>query len=274
MDLTLIALLLALGAMTGFAAGLLGIGGGMLLTPFLTLILSTQNFPEQHVVHVAIATSLATILFTSISSVRAHHQRGAVLWKVVWAVAPGILVGALIGAQIAGRLPTFWIATIFALFVGFSALQMLRDRKPHAARQLPGAAGMFGAGNGIGLISSLVGAGGGFISVPFMVWCNVKIHNAVATSAALGFPIAAAGTVGYIIAGWNTPGLPGLPQTLGFIYLPALITVVTTSVLTAPLGAKVAHSMDTKPLKRIFALVLFVLASYMFYKAVQAFSSL
>lgn len=271
MDLTLIALLAMLGAMTGFAAGLLGIGGGMLLTPFLTLILSAQNFPEEHVVHVAIATSLATIMFTSISSVRAHHKRGAVLWNVVWAVAPGILLGALIGAQIAGLLPTFWIAMIFAGFVGLSALQMLRDRKPHPSRQLPGKAGMFGAGNGIGFISSIVGAGGGFISVPFMVWCNVKIHNAVATSAALGFPIAAAGTIGYIVAGWNVQGLPGLPQTLGFVYLPALVSVAATSVLTAPLGAKLAHSMNTKPLKRIFALMLIALAIYMFYKAVRAF---
>ena len=271
MDLTLIALLAGLGAMTGFAAGLLGIGGGMLLTPFLTLILSAQDFPPEHVVHVAIATSLATILFTSLSSVRAHHKHGAVLWKVAAAVAPGILIGSLIGAQIAGRLPTFWIASIFAGFVSFSALQMLRDRKPKPSRQLPGPAGMFGAGTLIGSISSFVGAGGGFISVPFMVWCNVKIHNAVATSAALGFPIAVAGTVGYIIAGWNTPGLPAFPQTLGFIYLPALVAVAATSVLTAPLGAKLAHSMDTKPLKRIFAWTLFVLASYMLYKAVRAF---
>jgi len=271
MDFTVIAALLVLGAATGFAAGLLGIGGGMLLTPFLTLILSSEGFPIEHVVHVAIATSLATILFTSISSVRAHAKRGAVLWPVAWSMAPGILLGALLGAQIAGRLPTFWIALIFAVFVGLSSLQMLRDRKPKPSRQLPGTAGRFGAGSLIGFISSLVGAGGGFISVPFMVWCNTKIHNAVATSAALGFPIAAAGTVGYIIAGWKEPGLPGPPQTLGFIYLPALAAVAATSVLTAPLGAKVAHSLDTRPLKRIFALMLFVLAGYMLYKAVRAY---
>lgn len=271
MDITLIALLAALGALTGFAAGLLGIGGGMLLTPFLTLILSHQGFPAEHVVHVAIATSLATILFTSISSVRAHHKRGAVLWHVAFAISPGILVGSLLGAQVASRMPTFWIAAIFAGFVSFSALQMLRDRKPKPSRQLPGTVGMLGAGGVIGAISSFVGAGGGFISVPFMVWCNVKIHNAVATSAALGFPIAAAGTVGYVISGWNTPGLPGLPQTLGFVYLPALVSVAAISVLTAPLGAKVAHSMDTKPLKRIFAWMLFILSGYMLYRAVLAY---
>jgi uncharacterized protein len=208
MDPTLIVALLVLGAATGFVAGLLGIGGGMLLVPFLTLLFTMRAFPEEHLVHMAIATSLATILFTSVSSVRAHHQRGAVLWHVVKVLAPGILLGSLIGAQIAGRLPTVFIAFFFAVFVGFSALQMLRDKKPKPSRELPQALGMFGVGNVIGFISSLVGAGGGFISVPFMVWSNVKIHNAVATSAALGFPIAAAGGgfisvhgVGYMIGG-------------------------------------------------------------------------
>ena len=169
-------------------------------------------------------------------------------------LAPGILVGSLIGAQIAGRLPTFWLSVVFAAFVGFSALQMLLDRKPQPTRELPKGAGMFSVGGAIGFISSLVGAGGGFISVPFMVWSNVKIHNAVATSAALGFPIAAAGTVGYVLAGHGEPGLP--PGTVGFVYLPALLAIAAASVLTAPLGARVAHSLDTKPLKRMFAILL------------------
>jgi uncharacterized membrane protein YfcA len=128
---------------------------------------------------------------------------------------------------------------------------------------------MFGVGNAIGFISSLVGAGGGFISVPFMVWSNVKIHNAVATSAALGFPIAAAGTIGYVIAGYSVEGLP--EGTLGFVYLPALAAIAAASMLTAPLGARVAHSLDTRPLKRVFASLLFVLAGYMAYKGVLAF---
>jgi uncharacterized membrane protein YfcA len=269
MDPLFVGALLVLGACTGFAAGLLGIGGGMLLVPFLTLLFTWRGYPLEHVVHMAIATSLATILFTSVSSVRAHHQRGAVLWPVVWLLAPGILLGSLIGAQIAGRLPTFWLSVVFATFVGISALQLLRDRKPKPSRQLPKGAGMFGAGGVIGFISSLVGAGGGFISVPFMVWGNVPIHNAVATSAALGFPIAAAGTVGYILAGHGTATLPA--GTVGFVYLPALLAVAVASVLTAPLGARVAHAMNTRPLKRIFALLLFALAGYMAYKGVKAY---
>jgi uncharacterized protein len=260
--------LVALGAATGFAAGLLGIGGGMLLVPFLTLYFTMRGYADEHLVHMAIATSLATILFTSLSSVRAHHARGAVLWKVAQLMTPGILLGSLVGAQIAGRLPTLWIALIFALFVGFSALQMLLDRKPKPTRELPKPAGMFVVGTSIGLISSLVGAGGGFLSVPFMVWSNIRIHSAVATSAALGFPIAAAGTVGYILAGRGVTTLPS--GTVGFVYLPALLAIGLASMATAPLGARVAHALDTKPLKRIFALLLFALAGYMLYRGITA----
>jgi uncharacterized membrane protein YfcA len=261
--------LLLLGALVGFAAGLLGIGGGMLITPFLTLLFTWRDYPAEHIVHMAIATSLATILFTSVSSVRAHHKRGAVLWPVVWPLAPGILVGSLIGAQIAGRLPTFWLSVVFASFIGLSAVQMLFDRKPRPTRQLPGHLGMFGAGGAIGFVSSIVGAGGGFISIPFMVWGNVKIHHAVATSAALGFPIAAAGTIGYILAGSGEAALP--EGSVGFVYVPALLAIVAASVLTAPLGARVAHSLDTRPLKRILAILLFLLAGYMAYKGIKAY---
>jgi uncharacterized membrane protein YfcA len=262
---TEIVLLLILGSGTGFLAGLLGIGGGLLLTPFLIALLTAHHFPVQHVVHVAIATSLATILFTSVSSVRAHARRDAVLWPVVLTLGPGILLGSLAGAQIAGLLPATALALAFALFVTFSATQMLRDRKPAPHRELPGAPGMFGVGTGIGVLSSIVGAGGGFVSVPFMLWCNVPMPKAVGTSAALGFPIAAAGTVGYILAGLRVPGLPA--GTLGYIYWPALFTVAAASMLTAPLGARVAHRLDRKMANRIFAGLLYAVAGYMLYKA-------
>jgi uncharacterized membrane protein YfcA len=267
LDLPHGAALLVLGALTGFAAGLMGVGGGMLLVPFLTVIFSAQGFAHEHVIKMAVATSLATILFTSVSSVRAHHQRGAVLWHVVRVLAPGILIGSLAGAQVAARLPTVWLAYAFALFIAFSATQMLLDRKPKAQRELPKPPAMFAVGAGIGLVSSFVGGGGGFVSVPFMVWCNVRIHNAVATSAALGFPIAVAGTTGYVIAGWHTPGLP--PWSAGYVYLPALVTVAIASVLTAPLGAHVAHRLPTRLLKRIFACLLYALAAYMLSKALR-----
>jgi len=268
MDSTLIGSLIVLGATTGFVAGLLGIGGGMIIVPFLTLLFTARGFPEAHIVHMAIATSLATILFTSISSVRAHHQHGAVLWNVVKVLAPGIVLGSVIGAQAAGRMPAAWLAFVFAAFVGVSAVQMLLDRKPKPMRELPAAGAMFAVGNVIGFVSALVGAGGGFISVPYMVWSNVKVHQAVATSAALGFPIAAAGTIGYVLAGHAEAGLP--QDTIGFIYWPALLTLGLASVITAPLGARTAHALNTGPLKRIFSLLLFMLAGYMLYRGFKA----
>ncbi|WP_428425067.1 sulfite exporter TauE/SafE family protein [Methylibium sp.] len=260
--------LLLLGSCTGFLAGLLGVGGGMLLVPFITLLLTSKGFPSALVVKIAVATSLATICFTSISSVRAHQARGAVRWDIVRMLAPGIVVGSLLGAQVAKALPAALLAGLFAAFVSFSATQMLRGRKPRPSRQLPGAPGMLGVGSAIGTVSSLVGAGGAFMSVPFMSSCNVPIHTAVATSAAIGVPIALAGTLGYVIAGWSLQDLP--PGTFGFIYLPALLVVSTTSVLTAPLGARAAHALDVRQLRRVFALMLYAIAGYMFWRAVQA----
>jgi uncharacterized membrane protein YfcA len=266
MDISLILVLLVLGAATGFAAGLLGIGGGMLMVPFITMILTAKDFPTEHVVHMAIATSLATIMFTSISSVRAHHKRGAVEWRIVKLLAPGILIGSWIGPWIGAHMNSTALAAFFAIFVAFSATQMLIDKKPAASRDLPGAAGMFASGGAIGILAGLVGAGGGFVSVPFMTWCNVKIHNAVATSAALGFPIAVAGTLSNIYFGMNIEGLP--PASLGYIYLPALLVISLASITTAPLGARTAHNLPVKSLKKVFAYMLYALALYMMYKAV------
>ena len=232
MAVELIAALVCLGACTGFLAGLLGIGGGMVLTPFLTLILSAAGVPETVLVHSAIATSLATILFTSLSSVRAHNARGAVLWHLTAWLAPGILVGSALGAKASSLLPTAAVALIFVIFVGFSAVKMFFNAKPQPSRTLPGWAGLFGVGTVIGGISSVVGAGGGFISVPFMVWCNTPMHKAVGTSAALGFPIALAGTLSYIVAGWKVPELTAVPHMLGYIHWPALLSVAAASVLT------------------------------------------
>ncbi len=267
MDALSIFLFLLLGSFTGFAAGLLGVGGGMLTVPFMTMMLSAKAFPPELVVHAAIATSLSTILFTSLSSVRAHHQRGAVMWPVVSLLAPGILIGSWIGPWIGAQLHSASLALFFAVFVGFSATQMLRDKKPLATRELPGSSGMLGVGLITGTLSGLVGAGGGFISVPFMTWCNVRIHQAVATSAALGFPIALTGTLSNIWFGMKEAELP--VGSLGFVYLPALLPVVLASVLTAPLGARAAHALPVARLKKIFALVLYALAAYMLYKGLK-----
>ena len=266
---TLLIELLVLGACTGFLAGLLGIGGGMLMVPFVTLIVGARGVEPGLAVKMAIATSMSTILFTSISSLRAHHKRGAVRWDLVRGIAPGIVIGSLLaGAGAFSLIKGAALAVLFAVFVGFSATQMLLDRKPAPSRSMPGPLGQGAAGAGIGFLSGLVGAGGAFVSVPFMAWCNVPIHNAVATSAALGFPIALANVVGYVIAGQRLEGLP--PYAFGYLWLPALVVIASCSVLMAPLGAKAAHALPVKKLKRVFALVLFVLAGYMLMKGLGA----
>ena len=261
--------LAALGLTGGFMAGLLGVGGGMVLVPFITWILASRGVDNELAVKMAIATSMATIIFTSISSVRAHHKRGAVRWDIVQRLAPGIVLGGFVASLgVFALLKGSFLAIFFALFVSFSATQMFLDKKPAPSRQMPGGAGQVAAGGVIGFLSGLVGAGGGFVSVPFMTWCNVPIHNAVATSAALGFPIALANVVGYAIGGQSVPGLP--PASLGYIWLPALAVIATCSVLTAPLGAKAAHSLPVKQLKRVFASLLFGLAAYMLWKGIAA----
>jgi uncharacterized membrane protein YfcA len=258
-----------LGLSAGFLAGLLGIGGGMMMVPFITVILSARGVGPDLAVKMAIATSMATIMFTSISSVRAHHKRGAVRWDLVKGLAPGIVLGGFIASLgVFAVLKGSWLALFFAFFVSFSATQMFLDKKPAAARQVPGTAGLVGAGSFIGFLSGLVGAGGGFVSVPFMTWCNVSIHNAVATSAALGFPIALANVVGYAISGQGLQGLPSF--SFGYVWLPALGVIASCSVLTAPLGARAAHTLPVKPLKRVFASILYVLAAYMLYSGLRA----
>jgi uncharacterized membrane protein YfcA len=180
-------------------------------------------------------------------------------------LTPGILLGSLAGPQIVAGMSSALLAALFAAFTGASAVQMLLNRKPKATRDLPGRVGLFAVGAVIGAVSSMVGAGGGFLSVPFMTWCNVRIHQAVATSAALGFPIAAAGTAGYVLAGLRQEGLP--PYTVGYIYLPALAAIVVASMLLAPLGVRVAHGLPVVRLRRVFAGLLLGIAAFMLWKA-------
>ena len=241
----------------------------MLMVPFLTIILGNRGVPSDLAFKMAIATSMATILFTSISSVRAHQRRGAVRWDIVQGMAPGIVAGGLIaGAGIFALVRGQALVMLFVAFLTFSATQMLLDRKPRPSRTLPGWMGQSAAGTGIGLLSGLVGAGGAFASAPFMTWCNVPIHQVVATASALGFPIALANTAGYLLGSWQMP--PALPGAFGVRYLPALAVIAVGSMATAPLGARAAHALNVKQLKRVFALLLYGLAAYMLVRAVKA----
>ena len=259
--LEVFALYLAVGAIAGVLAGLLGIGGGLIIVPMLVFCFELLKLPHELIMHLALGTSMASIIFTSISSTLSHNRRSAVDWNVVRSIVVGILIGSFLGTCVASSLSTGVLKAFFVVFLYYVCYQMLTGKKPKASRQLPGMGGMFGAGGVIGVISSLVGIGGGTLSVPFMVWHNVPIHRAIGTSAAIGFPIAVAGTLGYIFNGWGDANLPSF--SLGYVSLSALISIVLMSVLTAPLGVRLAHSLPVDKLKRVFAVILFVVGTKM-----------
>ena len=249
---------LGTGAVVGFAAGLLGIGGGVVMVPLLVWTFTSHGLPAEHVVHLAIGTALAAMVFTSIASMRAHHARGAVDWPIARAMATGMLAGSFIAALIAGFIPTRPLAVGFTVLVFYAATQILLDLKPPGSRDLPGPLGLFSVGAFIGAVSTMLAAGGAFLTIPFLAWCKVPLRRAIGTAAANGLPIAIAGTAGYILHGLRVDGLPR--PSLGYVYLPALALVVTTSMLAAPLGARLAHSLPVKRLRTIFAMLLYFFA--------------
>jgi len=249
-------LYLILGALAGTMAGLFGLGGGLIIVPVLIFSFGFQGFSSEIAAHLAIGTSLATIVFTSISSIRTHHLHGAVRWELVRPMTVGIIIGALAGAWTASLLSGPMLKTIIGVFAILVALKMLLEANPKPGRDVPGKTGLGVAGGFVGWASAIFGIGGGTLSVPYLTWCNVRMQQAVATSAACGLPIALAGAAGNIWTGWQNPELPDL--SVGFIYLPALVGIVATSVFFARIGAKLAHKLDGRLLKRIFAVVLII----------------
>jgi uncharacterized membrane protein YfcA len=244
------------GAFVGFFAGLLGIGGGLIIVPVLITLFTTQDFPAGRIIHLALGTTMATILFTSASSLRTHHQHGAINWPIVKNITPGIFLGTFGGATLAGSMTGQLLSIIFVIFIFYAATQMLVQFRPGPMFQLPGKTGMLLAGGVIGALSSLVAIGGGLLSVPFLTLCKIKLQHAIGTAAAIGFPIALAGTAGYIANGYLQP--EALPEySLGYVYLPALIWLVSASMLTAPLGARLTHSTQTAILRTIFVVLLY-----------------
>lgn len=272
MSIFFVSSLLILGLIGGFMAGLLGIGGGIIFVPMMILLFDMQGMHSDLVAHLAIATTMATIFFTALSSVRAHHRYRAIEWPLVLIISPGILLGTLIGGKVFNALHTGSLMLLFAGFIGFSSWQMLRNRAKRIAsaeHALPSKLMLMLVGIGIGFICSLIGVGGGFISVPFLNWCHVPIRRAVATSAALGLPIAAFATINNIYYGY---GLADLPRgSLGYVYLPALACIATVSILSAPLGVKLAHKIDAHHLKRIFSMLLCLLSIYMLAQGLRNF---
>jgi uncharacterized membrane protein YfcA len=250
----LIALYLALGAFAGTLAGLFGIGGGLVIVPVLIFSFGLQGVSGDIAAHLAVGTSLATIVFTSISSIRSHHLHDAVRWDIVRAMAVGIVIGAVLGAVTASMISGAALELLIGVFVILVALKMLFDVSPKPGRDVPGSVGLGLAGTGIGWASAIFGIGGGTLTVPFLSWCNLRMQNAVGTSAACGFPIAFAGALANMSTGWAHPELPSL--SVGFVYLPAFAGIVLTSVLFARVGANLAHRLDARLLKKVFALFL------------------
>lgn len=246
------------GIFIGFLAGLLGIGGGSVMVPILSLIFAAQGYSGDHVVHMALATSMATIIPGAFASAWTHHQHQAVNWRVVRQMAPGILLGTFSGAVIAHFSSTAFLKTFFVVFICFLAAQLLFDLKPRGRHALPGPGGMIVFGAVMGVISSFAGIGGAVLSIGFLTWCNVRMHEAIGTAAAIGVPLALAGTVGFVITGLYDKGLPA--WSLGYVYLPAFLGIAITSFAIAPVGARLAHRLPVQVLRRVFVVVLVGLA--------------
>ncbi|UCE76447.1 MAG: sulfite exporter TauE/SafE family protein [Gammaproteobacteria bacterium] len=257
-----------LGVFAGVIAGLLGVGGGLVVVPILVALYALQGFAAELTMQLAVGTSLATIVFTSLSSMRAHHRRGAVDWPITAQLSAGIMLGAWLGGVLAQWLGGVLLALLFGLFELAVAVQMGFGRAPAAHRDTPGRARNALAGVVIGALSALLGIGGGTLSVPYLVWHNVGMRRAVGTSSACGLPIALVGALGFVLVGWGLDGLPS--GSSGFVYWPAVAAIGVTSVASAPLGARLAHRLDQATLKRVFALFIGLLGIWMIVKNLPA----
>lgn len=250
-----------LGAVAGLFAGLFGIGGGLIMVPVLAMLFAEQGFAADNVMIMSVATSLATIILTSMASVIAHHRLGAVIWDKVFRLAPGIMAGSALGAVIADRISGGTLRYIFIVYLVCAALQLALQRKPDAGRTSSRRLWDFCAALVIGGLSAIIGIGGGTLTVPYLVHFQTPIRKAVAVSSACGLPIAVAGTVSYVLLGLKAPLLP--EWSLGYIYLPSFAGIVLASVITAPLGAKLTGLLPAQKLKRYFALLLLIMAAKM-----------
>jgi uncharacterized membrane protein YfcA len=252
--------IMAIYALTGIFAGLiggmLGLGGGVIIVPILHYLFIQQGFSPTIIMHLAVTTSLATIIVTSLSATYTHHKKSAVLWPVVYRFAPGILLGAGLGAILADSLSSNSLRIVFGIFEVLIAIQIGFKIKPKAHMALPETKGLVGSGIGIGLFSTLLGIGGGSLTVPFLLWCNVNIRNAVAVSSACGFTIAVAGTTAIIITGWNNPSVP--ENASSYLYWPAALSIMTMTIFFAPIGARLAHYLPVSTLKRTFSILLLI----------------
>ena len=254
---------LLLGAFVGFMAGLLGVGGGGILVPLLASYFACQDWPADHVVHLALGTSMAAMIVSASASTRAHAAKGMVAWSAVKSMAPGIIVGALLTTQIASHFSSSYIAIFFAAFMALISLQMFVNWSPTPSNTPSTFTSLFFTGGGIGSVSALAAVGGGFLTVAYLTYKNTEMKKAVGTSAAIGLPIAVAGTLGYIVSGWSTTSRHSF--TLGFVYLPAFVAISLASFITAPYGARLSQRLPNASLSRIFGIVTLALSAKMLY---------
>ena len=251
------------GAMAGLLAGLFGIGGGLVIVPALNLMFVSivPQIPADSRMHFAIGTSLSVIVFTSLSSLRAHHRRGAVKWIVFRRLVPGILVGGIAGAVVADASNNRMLQSVFGVLLVLIAVYMLLGHRPSAARNLPDMTGCSVAGFSIGTVSALAGIGGGVMTVPFLVWCATPIRIAVGTAAACTFPVALAGAIGFMVMGAGAA--PDSAASIGYVFWPAVAGISVASVFLAPVGARLAHSLPVERLRQGFALLLVIVGLMM-----------
>jgi uncharacterized membrane protein YfcA len=249
---------LLLGSVVGVMAGLLGIGGGGIMVPVLTSLFLWQGLPAESVVHLALGTSMASIIVTSISSLRSHHHKGAVIWDIVKKMSVGIIVGTFLATFIAAYAKAWFLALFFSFFMAVVSIRMFLNTQTKAHRTLAGSTGLLFAGSVIGAISALVSIGGGSLTVPYLTWQNIDMRKAIGTSAAIGLPIAIAGTFGYVLNGWENTSVDKL--TFGYVYLPAVLLISLSSFFTAPIGVNLAHKLPVATIKKVFALLLILLS--------------
>lgn len=260
---------LLIGAIAGFAAGLFGVGGGLIIVPILYIVFTQMNYDPNVIMHIAVGTSLATIIVTSISSVTAHHKKGAVLWSVFRNLAPGLVVGSFLGAGIADLMSGQHLQLVIGVFAVWMAYKMFKGA--HAVvdpnRHLPSAALQLAAGGGIGVASAIFGIGGGSLTVPYLNRHGVVMQKAVATSAACGLPIAVAGALGFMWFGAKEQ--IDVPNTIGYVHIYAFFGISVMSFITAKFGARVAHRLSPAMLKKCFAGLLVVVGCYFIYKGLM-----
>ncbi len=265
MSIEIVVMLILLGLFVGVVAGLLGVGGGGILVPALSSLFLYMNFPSDKIVHLSLGTSMAAIIVTSFSSMKAHKAKGGVDWHSVRFMTPGVFIGTFAATFLVASLKSVYLAGFFAIFMAFVSIQMWRPVK-FASSHSPSNNELIGVGGGIGAVSALVSIGGGSLTVPYLSWRGHELKRAVGTSAAMGLPISIVGTIGYLYNGWPQTDLD--QYIIGYVYWPAVVVISCCTALTAPIGVKIAHKLPVPMLRKIFAVLLITIALKMFYSVI------